>query len=77
VEIMEVKSDITDAPDAIELKDVRGDIEFENVSFSYDGNEKVLENINITIPAGQSIALVGLPEEAKQPFAISFPGFMR
>ena len=41
------------------MVDVRGDIEFENVSFSYDGNEKVLENINITIPAGQSIALVG------------------
>jgi ATP-binding cassette subfamily B protein len=58
-EIMEVQSDITDAPDAIELKDVCGDIVFENVSFSYDGNEKVLQNINITIPAGQSIALVG------------------
>lgn len=59
MEIMEVQSDIVDAPDAKELVDVRGDIEFENVSFSYDGNEKVLENINITIPAGQSIALVG------------------
>ena len=59
VEIMEVKSDIVDAPDAIELKDVHGDIVFENVSFSYDGNEKVLQNINITIPAGQTVALVG------------------
>ncbi len=58
-EIMEVQSDIVDAPDAVELKDVRGDIVFENVSFSYDGNEKVLQNINITIPAGQTIALVG------------------
>jgi ATP-binding cassette subfamily B protein len=59
VEIMEVKPDIVDAPDARELKDVRGEIVFENVSFSYDGNEKVLENINITIPAGQTVALVG------------------
>ena len=58
-EIMDVKSDIVDAPDARELKDVKGDIEFENVSFSYDGNEKVLQNINITIPAGKTIALVG------------------
>ncbi len=41
------------------MKDVKGDIEFENVSFSYDGNEKVLENINISIPAGKTIALVG------------------
>ena len=59
VEIMEVKPDIVDTPDARELKDVRGEIVFENVSFSYDGNEKVLENINITIPAGQTVALVG------------------
>ncbi len=59
IEVMEVKSDIVDAPNAKELTDVRGEIEFENVSFSYDENEKVLENINITIPAGQSIALVG------------------
>ena len=59
VEIMDVQSDIADAPDARELKDVHGDIAFENVSFSYDGNEKVLENLNINIPAGKSIALVG------------------
>jgi ATP-binding cassette subfamily B protein len=58
-EIMDVEPDIVDAPDAKELKDVKGDIEFENVSFSYDGNEKVLENINISIPAGKTIALVG------------------
>mgnify|MGYP001255158683 FL=1 len=59
LEIMEVKPDITDAPDAKELKDVKGDIEFENVSFSYDDNEKVLENINIKIPSGKTVALVG------------------
>jgi ATP-binding cassette subfamily B protein len=59
VEIMEVQPDIVDAPDARELKDVRGDIAFENVGFSYDGNKKVLQNINLSIPAGQTIALVG------------------
>ncbi len=59
LEIMEVEPDITDAPDAIELKDVRGDIEFKNVSFSYDGNEKVLHDINLKVPAGKTIALVG------------------
>jgi len=58
-EIMEIKPEITDAPDAVELTDVKGDIEFQNVSFSYDGNEKVLENINIRIPAGKTVALVG------------------
>ncbi len=59
VEIMDVEPDIVDAPDSKELKDVEGNIEFENVSFSYDENEKVLQNIDITIPAGKSIALVG------------------
>ncbi len=59
VEIMDVESDIVDAPDAEELEDVNGDIEFENVSFSYDENEKVLQEINISIPAGKTIALVG------------------
>ncbi|HHY83697.1 MAG TPA: ABC transporter ATP-binding protein [Clostridiales bacterium] len=58
-EIMEVKPDIVDAPDAKVLENVKGDIEFENVSFSYDGNENVLKNINISIPAGKTIALVG------------------
>ena len=47
VEIMEEKPDITDAPDDKKLVDVKGDIEFHNVSFSYDNNERVLKNINI------------------------------
>ena len=59
VEIMEEKPDINDAPDAKELVDVKGDIEFHNVSFSYDNNEKVLKNINIKIEAGKTVALVG------------------
>ena len=53
MEIMDVKPDIADAPDAIELENVHGDIVFEDVSFSYDGNEKVLNDINISIPAGK------------------------
>jgi len=59
VEIMEEKPDITDAPDAKELVDVKGDIEFHNVSFSYDNNERVLKNINIKIEAGKTVAIVG------------------
>ena len=39
-EIMDEKPDITDAPNAKELKNVKGDIEFHNVSFSYDNNEE-------------------------------------
>ena len=50
-----------DKPDAIELKKVKGEIRFENVSFTYDSDDKkeVLNNINFTIPKGKTAALVG------------------
>ncbi|MGI6141825.1 MAG: ABC transporter ATP-binding protein, partial [Caldicoprobacterales bacterium] len=75
MEIMEVQPDIVDAPDARELKDVRGSIEFENVSFSYEEDEKVLQNINITIPAGQTIALVGPSGGGKSTLCHLIPRF--
>lgn len=59
VEIMETKSSITDSPDAVELTDVRGDVRVEGVSFAYDGGENVLKDINLHIPAGEMVALVG------------------
>ncbi|NLI60307.1 MAG: ABC transporter ATP-binding protein [Clostridiales bacterium] len=59
VEIMEEKPDIVDDPDAKELENVKGDMQFHNVSFSYDNNERVLEDINIKIEAGKTVALVG------------------
>jgi len=75
MEIMEVQPDIVDAPDARELKDVRGSIEFDNVSFSYEEDEKVLQNINITIPAGQTIALVGPSGGGKSTLCHLIPRF--
>ena len=59
VEIMNTKSSIVDSPGAVELSDVRGDVAVENVSFSYNGGEKVLSDISLEIPAGKMIALVG------------------
>jgi len=59
-EIMSLEPEIVDSPNAIDLTDVRGDIEFKNVSFKY--NEKldyVLDNFNLDIHAGKNIALVG------------------
>jgi len=50
---------IKDAPNAIEFPFVRGHVEFKNVSFSYDGKRKVLNNINFDGHPGESIALVG------------------
>ncbi|MBE7017697.1 MAG: ABC transporter ATP-binding protein [Ruminococcaceae bacterium] len=59
LEVMRTDAEIADAPDADELKDVKGDIRYENVSFSYDDGTQVLKNVNLHIKAGESFALVG------------------
>ena len=60
LDVMETESEITDAPDARELTDVKGHVSYEHVSFHYsDDNTPVLSDISIDIPAGKSVALVG------------------
>ncbi|WP_423243463.1 ABC transporter ATP-binding protein [Clostridium transplantifaecale] len=59
-EIMDADIDIFNEDDAVELKDSRGEITFENVSFEYpDDHTLVLSGINLTIRPGEKIALVG------------------
>lgn len=59
-EIMKLKPQIIDAVDACDLEEVKGDIVFDNVTFSYEeAGEKVLRHFNLTIPAGKTMALVG------------------
>lgn len=50
---------VVDKPGAIEAKTLLGDIEFENVDFSYDDKVKILENFNLHVKQGETIALVG------------------
>ena len=57
--LMDEKPDITDAPGALDLKNVRGDIVFENVSFSYNDKASVLKDLNLRIEAGKTLAIVG------------------
>lgn len=60
-EMMDEKSDITEAPDKIELKVEKGDVEFRNVTFSYPDDESVniIENLSFHTDGGSVIALVG------------------
>ena len=58
LEIMDEKPE-TDSPDAKELTDVNGEIEFRNVSYSYDETKEVLHDINLKIEKGRKLALVG------------------
>lgn len=58
-EVMAVAPDIVDAADAEVLKDVKGTVEFQDVAFSYGDREAVLNSINLKVPEGQTIAIVG------------------
>ncbi len=59
-DIMDEEPDITDSPDAVEISDVKGDIEFRDVSFSYVKGEKtILNHLSLHIPSGSNVALVG------------------
>ena len=75
-EIMAVEPDITDDADACELTDVKGAIDFENVSFSYEGNkEQVLKNVNLKVNAGEYVALVGGSGAGKTTLCSLIPRF--
>ena len=75
-EIMEIEPDIKDKDGAVELKDVKGDIRFEDVSFQYEDNtEKVLNHINLNVPAGSYMALVGSSGAGKSTLCSLIPRF--
>ncbi len=60
VEIMDAPVTITDSPDAKPLGDIRGDVEFKDVSFRYsDAGKDVIHHLNLHVEAGQTLALVG------------------
>ena len=59
VEIMRIQPDICDKDNAIALKHVRGNIEYRDVTFSYNNDRTVLEHINLRVSAGSTVALVG------------------
>ena len=76
VEILEIEPDIKDSDDAIELRDVRGDIVFEDVSFKYnDTAHRVLRHINLNVPAGAYVALVGSSGGGKTTLCSLIPRF--
>lgn len=58
-ELLDTPPDITDALNAKELTNIAGEIRFDNVTFSYDNNVKVLSDINLTVRPGETLALVG------------------
>jgi ABC-type multidrug transport system fused ATPase/permease subunit len=75
-EFIDVKYDITDKPGAIECKNVKGNITFENVTFSYnEGEPPVLKNISLDVKKGETIALVGMSGGGKSSLVSLIPRF--
>ncbi|MGD6873860.1 ABC transporter ATP-binding protein [Sutcliffiella horikoshii] len=73
-EIMDTEPDIADAPDAVHA-DLEGEIHYRNVSFGYEGNERVLKNINLTVRAGETVAIVGPSGAGKTTLCSLLPRF--
>lgn len=76
LEIMSIEPDIQDAIDAKPLEQVKGAIDFDNVSFRYEENsEKVLSHINLHVDAGEYVALVGSSGAGKSTLCSLIPRF--
>jgi ATP-binding cassette subfamily B protein len=58
-ELLDTDPDMVDAPGARDVEQIRGEIELDHVSFSYSGDDWALRDIDLHIPAGQTLALVG------------------
>lgn len=66
MEIMEIDPDINDSVDAIEIKNIQGNVEFKNVGFRYRENlDYVLKNVTLEIHEGEYVALVGPSGDGK------------
>ncbi|GAA3399801.1 ABC transporter ATP-binding protein [Paenibacillus hodogayensis] len=75
LDLLETAPDVADAPNAVPVKQLRGDIRFNNVSFGYENKEKVLRNIDLSIRAGETVALVGPSGAGKTTVCSMLPRF--
>lgn len=75
VELLETAPDIDDAPDAAEIGELKREIRFEKVSFGYDSDSRVLQNIDLTIKKGETIAFVGPSGAGKTTLCSLLPRF--
>jgi subfamily B ATP-binding cassette protein MsbA len=74
-EVMEAEGDVKDLPNATIAPQLRGDIEFENVSFCYEADCPVLKDLSLTVKAGQLAAIVGPTGAGKTSIISLIPRF--
>lgn len=75
LEVTETDPEIVEMKNSLELKNVKGKIDFENVSFSYDNRNKVLDDVSLSIDAGKTVAIVGPSGSGKTTFCSIIPRF--
>jgi len=75
MDVLDTEPDIVEKSTAIELKDVKGEIEYKNVSFRYNNDYNVLDNVSIKIEAGKNVALVGPSGGGKTTLCSLLPRF--
>jgi len=75
IEILEEDFQIEDAPDAFELPPIKGRVDYQNVSFGYSPEQRILENINFTINPGETVAIIGPTGAGKTSLVHLLPRF--
>jgi subfamily B ATP-binding cassette protein MsbA len=74
-EVIETDDEMRDAPDARNAPKLRGDIDFENVSFWYNADQPILNDINLHVKAGTTVAIVGPTGSGKTTLVNLIPRF--
>ncbi|WP_342406528.1 ABC transporter ATP-binding protein [Brevibacillus sp. FSL K6-2834] len=75
VEILDTEPDVADAPDAIEVANLKGDIRYNGVTFGYEEGRSILRNIDLSIRAGETVAFVGPSGAGKTTICSLLPRF--
>ncbi|MBM7563452.1 ABC transporter ATP-binding protein [Paenibacillus sacheonensis] len=75
VELLETEPEVADRPNAVNVGKLRGDIEFREVGFGYENEAKVLNNINLIIREGETVAFVGPSGAGKTTLCSLLPRF--
>ena len=74
-EVLESTPDVNDLPDAISIESLKGDVKFENVTFGYTSEHRVLKDITFEIPAGKKLAIIGTTGSGKSTIINLLPRF--
>ena len=75
LEIMRTEPEMKDAPDAVELTDVKGEIKLEDVHFAYNGEDEVLHGVSLTVAPGETLGVVGSSGGGKSTLCQLIPRF--